>query len=97
MNEKQNLKMYSDICRGYIGQINQLLDFVESSKKIEKVQINKATEILKKLQDSLPKLQKENTKLKKHINNAVQYQLILKPYQEFLEQTRTEINLLITK
>lgn len=95
MNEQQNLQMHSDLCRGYIRQINQLLDYVESSKKIKIVQLSKATEILKKVRGSLLKLQGEESKLKRYIGNPVQYQLILKPYQELLTQTKADIDLLL--
>ncbi|BCJ92840.1 hypothetical protein acsn021_04090 [Anaerocolumna cellulosilytica] len=95
MNEKQNIKIFSDLCRDCMEQNKKLIDYVEGSKDIEKVQIGKAIRILKRLRKSLLELQKEDSKLTKYIGDPVQYQLILKPYKELLEGIKEEINVLV--
>lgn len=83
-----NLKLASDIAKEYIRQINQLLDIAEKS---DRKQLAHLTEILNKLKSSLQKLQKEQPRLKKYVNNPVQYKAITQPYLDLLASTKTEI------
>lgn len=84
----KNLKLFSDTTKEYTRQINQLLDIAEKS---DRKQISRLTDILNKLKSSLQKLQKEQPRLKRYINNSAKYRAIMQPYIDLLAETKAEI------
>lgn len=79
---------YLAVTKEYNRQIKQLLDMAEKANREQMVIL---FDIMKKLKSSLQKLSAEHEKLRRYVNNPCQFNIMLKPYEDFLEKTRAEV------
>lgn len=87
-----NLRKANDMLSEYSKQLQRLIDFVQGSKNVQRVQVIKATDLMKELKESLTKLADSQPKFKKNLNNESLYQAMLQPYQNRLQEIRGEID-----
>jgi hypothetical protein len=90
-NDMQNAKLELAVGMEYSRQLNQLINYIYGSKTVQRVQLQKATEIMKKLQSGLLRLQGEQNKIKRNLNNNVCCQTIMVWHEKLLKETATEI------
>ena len=86
MNNHQTL--YLNTVQEYNRQIMQLLGM---GAQADRKELERLSGIMKKLKSSLQKLNSETDKFKRYVNNPSKYKAALKPYIEFLETTKAEI------
>lgn len=94
-NDMQNAKLELTVGMEYSRQLNQLTDYIYGSKTVQRVQLQKATEIMKKLQSGLLRLQGEQNKIRQNLNNNAYCQAIMLWHEKLLKETATEITTLM--
>lgn len=94
-NAMKNAKLELAVGMEYSRQLNQLTDYIYSSKMVQCVQLQKATEIMKKLQSGLLRLQGEQNKIKRNLNNKAYCQTIMVSHEKLLKETAMEITALM--
>lgn len=83
-----NQMQYLNTMQEYNRQITQLLDMAE---KADRAQIGRLSDIMKKLKSSLQKFSSESGKFRRYISSPPKFEAMLKPYKDFLEGTKAEI------
>jgi len=91
-NNMQNTKLELAVGMEYSRQLNQLTNSIYGSKTVQRVQLQKATAIMKKLQHGLLKLQSEQNKIKRNLNNNAYCQVIMVWHEKLLKETAFEID-----
>ncbi len=88
--ENNNLRL--ECAMGYQEQITRLMHFVQGSKNVQRVQVVRATEIMKEIQTTLVKMEKEQRRFKNRLDDTVIFKVALKPYQDKLQEIIGEVD-----